>query len=622
MSNLKLPLALLVVLGCFCSTAAWSADRKDPAGYVGKAFRIQARADEQQSLRAERVQWRAMPDESEVVQIAGVVRALDRPRHVFLLGNLRVRWRQGSVIRGLRFAELRNGITVRVSGKFDGDDLIAATIRDNEPLDPRTLQITGVVTSVRAAADGATWLGVGELEILWPMRGYNTVESLVRRQDQRGSDNPVTRQLFGRDFGVSGKAEMNSRERRHFDLAGADAVLDSEASFELGAYYRFSSHVTTFIAATYNYTADLWRAGGNRDAPTGRAERDQTWVYFERIGGSGFGLQLGRQNFKEPRSWWWDDDLDAARLYYDRGPLHAELAYARELLPLSNSDDDIAPEQQGITRTLGTVSWLWAPRQKLDLYFLRSADRSPNGAIGSLVASDREDQSDAQLTWFGLRASGGRSIGRWGSINYWLDQAWVNGDERQIGYQDTVNGSRIDSIDSVKVSGTGLDVGLSWQAPWTLPVSLGVSVARGSAGRGDANDGGFRQTGLHRNKMKTFGVNRYRTYGEVLRPELSNLRVETATVGVPFGTNSSLELAWHRYRQLTAARSLRDARIDADLTGASPDVGSALDLVIGIREGQHTDVALTVGFFRAGEAFGANRGATARQIALEATWNF
>lgn len=52
-------------------------------------------------------------------------------------------------------------------------------------------------------------------------------------------------------------------------------------------------------------------------------ERDQAWVFLDRILGSSFGLQLGRQNFKETREWWWDDDLDAVRLYFDRAGLHA-----------------------------------------------------------------------------------------------------------------------------------------------------------------------------------------------------------------------------------------------------------------------------------------------------------
>ena len=36
-------------------------------------------------------------------------------------------------------------------------------------------------------------------------------------------------------------------------------------------------------------------------------------------------------------------------------------------------------------------------------------------------------------------------------------------------------------------------------------------------------------------------------YGEALRPDLTNLGVVTASVGLPFRTNSSVELAWHRY---------------------------------------------------------------------------
>ena len=43
-------------------------------------------------------------------------------------------------------------------------------------------------------------------------------------------------------------------------------------------------------------------------------ERGETWLYMSHLFGSNFSLQVGRQNLREPRSWWWDKDLDALRL--------------------------------------------------------------------------------------------------------------------------------------------------------------------------------------------------------------------------------------------------------------------------------------------------------------------
>jgi alginate production protein len=613
-----------ILLALWCA-GAWAGEPLPAAApdYIGRTFRIHAHY-EGGRLHADRVQWRVDQDSPERVQITGVIARMDAARRRFELARTTVFWQSDTEIRDLRFQDLRDGTTVRVTAEWADDRLVASRIRAAEAVDARTVQLTGVVDEAQRLADGRTRLSLGGFEIDTRQAGFNGVESLIRRQDQRGSDFPVSRKLLGRDFGFTGKAEVQTRERRAFDLEAADQVVDTEATLEVGAYFRPGARTTLYAAAQLAYSADLLRLGGRREPPDTRIERDQSWIYFERLGGSGFGLQLGRQNFKETREWWWDDDLDAARLYYDRGPFHAEFALARELAPLSNKDSEIDAEQQDVVRTLGQLSWLWAPRQKLEFFFLRNDDRSARGVIGEIVAAEREDDSDARLTWYGLRASGMREFRRFGTINYWADQAWVRGEETQTRYRDAAAGSQIDRVRDIDVSGRGLDLGFSWQAPWRLPLSLGLGYARGSAGpaNGDIDDGGFRQTGLHRNKTRYFGVNRYRSYGEVLRPELSNLAVQSARIGLPLRRNSSVELAWHRYRQLTPTDSLRDGRIETELTGLDTDVGSALDLVIGLRDSRHVDVEVTLGLFRAGAAFGAQRGEVARQIALEAAWNF
>ena len=164
-----------------------------------------------------------------------------------------------------------------------------------------------------------------------------------------------------------------------------------------------------------------------------------------------------------------------------------------------------------------------------------------------------------------------------------------------------------------------MDVGLSWQTPWPGKVAFTAGFARGSGDRdgNDDIDSGFRQTGLQKNKGRFFGVNRFRYYGEVTRPELSNLNVTTLAVGVPFFDASSAELVYHRYWQSVASRTMRDIRIDADLDGRHRDIGEEWNLVLGFRDLRQVDVILTAGIFRAGDAYGAFSGKTARLLAGE-----
>ncbi len=157
-------------------------------------------------------------------------------------------------------------------------------------------------------------------------------------------------------------------------------------------------------------------------------------MFFDRILGSSFGVQVGRKNFKETREWWWDDDLDAVRLYFDRAGWHAELGRARELAWVSSLQDGIDQEQQDVVRTLGRVSWLWAPRQKLEAYFLHADDRSGSAPVGTRLDEALEDPGDARLTWYGLPAIGSRDFGRRGAVEYWADWAAMTGDETRIRY--------------------------------------------------------------------------------------------------------------------------------------------------------------------------------------------
>lgn len=59
---------------------------------------------------------------------------------------------------------------------------------------------------------------------------------------------------------------------------------------------------------------------------------------------------------------------------------------------------------------------------------------------------------------------------------------------------------------------------------------------------------GRRQTGLQDNNGEFFGVDCFRYYGELLRPELSKLQITTLALGFRMLTNSSIEFVYHTDR--------------------------------------------------------------------------
>jgi len=144
----------------------------------------------------------------------------------------------------------------------------------------------------------------------------------------------------------------------------------------------------------------------------------------------------------------------------------------------------------------------------------------------------------------------------------------------------------------------------------------------GSGVDGVGRDDAFRQTGLQNNNTRFRGVDRFRVYGELLQPELSNLSIWTVALGKELGNDRSVELVYHRYRQRHASDELRDVRIDADLTGASTDVGEEIDLVFGIEQWKHIELELIGAGFRAGDAYGESAGDWAYALYGKLNYNF
>ena len=163
------------------------------------------------------------------------------------------------------------------------------------------------------------------------------------------------------------------------------------------------------------------------------------------------------------------------------------------------------------------------------------------------------------------------------------------------------------------IHGWGFDLGATWETrlPGRPSLTLGYAMGSGDV-RSDSpkvddqksNDHSFRQTGLQDNNDRFRGVDRFKYYGELLKPELSNLRIATAALGFPFLENSSVELIYHSYQQVDAAKFLRDATVRRQPAGRKRGIGHEVDLVIGIEEWENFEIELIVAAFRAGPAFG------------------
>jgi alginate production protein len=330
-------------------------------------------------------------------------------------------------------------------------------------------------------------------------------------------------------------------------------------------------------------------------------ERGELWLYSEDLFGSRLDLDLGRLHFEDDRRFWWDEDLDAVRLAYELPSAEITLAVAQELAPERSDSDGIDPENDQVLRLIGEASWDLGPGHAAEVFLLHQWDHSPAGG------ADADDPSDAQLTWWGARLLGIFDLGAAGLLGYWLDTALVRGEERLIGSPDDdspPDGVRRD------VSGWALDAGLDWILPIAWEPRLYAGYARGS---GDPTpesetDSAFRQTGLETNEAGFGGVERFPHYGVLLDPELSNLGVVMVGTGLSLLRSSSLDLVYHAYRLVEPAAALRDARLEASLTGRQRALGEEIDLVLAVEEWERYEFDLIGSAFRAGPAFGEAQG--------------
>jgi len=510
-------------------------------------------------------------------------------------------------------------------------------------------------------------------------------KSLIERPDRNRPEHPLAFPVFGRPLTIGGRYSLVTRyederlqdfdffdpDNRDVDGDGNTTEIEDAArgqvpdddqlrvnqSLQFDLFYPFTEHSSVYFEGVIFWRNLVWA----ENAPANDEwlfERAESWLYLGNLFDSPFSLQAGRQRFFDEREWWWDDDLDAVRLRADFQSFHAEIAVAEQLLPIELGEFSIDPEDRDVLQLLGAATWQWSEKHRLGLFALHRRDHSSRQPliVGEpdpdlpCVPEDEfppglpeeakdffrsgcapppptvgfEDESDADLTWFGLSASGAFRLGPPGKLRYWLDAAGVFGRETYTDYSGPSGSRSVGVVDRHRVSGAGLDFGLTWETP--LParpsLTLGYAFGSGKSGMREERDRGFRQTGLQDNNDKFRGVASFRYYGELLDPELANLHVMTAGLGFRFLRRSSVDFVYHLYRQAHAAPFLRDANVRRDPDGGHTAIGQEWDVIVGIEEWRRFELKLVGAIFRAGKAFAPDSGKLSYLTSLRLRLNF
>jgi hypothetical protein len=553
--------------------------------------------------------------------ISGVIEKKHPVKNRLSIGPFRYRiaWNQRTKFLGMTEDELVAGKSVKVSVHLSKYGVLIADRFTPGPTDmnPGEVQIIGNISVAQTLANGSARAAILGADVTIPEALSSVSLQLTRRQDDRRPEDQLSVQLFDRPLVIGGEVGITSRFRKDFrlDPQRDDDRLKLDAGFQLELFYKMASNLFLFTEMSGDSDSEVYRQGGRDRTVSRRLRRGETWLFWGDIAGSGFSFQVGRQNYQDQREWWWDEDLDSVRLYYNQPFFHTELAVAQRLAVVGTDEGRIDPWKKDVLRILSRTRWEWAAKQVLGLFFLHRQDYSKTGNVGRIVREEAVDPSDSNLTWVGLRSLGKLDFEDKGEANYWLDTAWVGGKEILFDYEGVDDGlQRIDSINRRHINGWAVDVGLTWETSLPMTPSFTLGYAIGSKQ--------FRQTGLQDNNNRFNGVDRFRYYGELSRPELANLQIWTAAAGIPLLDNSSVEFIYHYYHQVNDRGFLRNSRISADLTGDSGAIGHEWDLVIGLEEWQHLELEFVAAMFKAGSAYGELSGNMAYTVIFKANYNF
>jgi alginate production protein len=269
-------------------------------------------------------------------------------------------------------------------------------------------------------------------------------------------------------------------------------------------------------------------------------------------------LQIGRQDFDEPREWLYDENLDGIRFRIARGRWRAEASASTRWATLSN-------------RLRDRTNWILVVGREMRRAWV---------AEGYVISRPRRGATDDHPTWVGLRSHGRLRSGKY----HWLELS-------------ALRGTRLGE----PMSSWAFDAGLRLRLVNRIRLEVTGGWAYGSGGPNPRDR--FFQTGFQDNNAKFGGVTSFKYYGELLDPELSNLSIRTAGAGFRPSRSSSIDFVYHDYRQPHPEQRLFGTSLESGPQGTEGDVGREWDVIIGFEEIAGVDLEYVYAEFDPGAAF-------------------
>ncbi len=480
----------------------------------------------------------------------GPIEAIDRRAARFTLFGREVRVDEATVFVaevGGRFDDLTPGMRVEVSvdaeptGTWRARKVVWDGIKDSD-------KVKGTINDVGAPVDTTQAIQISGLDIR-VNKGTELKTDYLEGEllgtlfaDEGDANAPHLR--LGR-MRLAGYARMTTYRDAGYTLSGADDdTLIGQPAVALQVAGDWADAFQTL--AELRVGSDQSWAGNRFDVANARLELLQAYGVLRVQQAKGLLLTAGKQRVRDPREWLFDEYLDAVRLYVTvTRPLVLEASYIPSVFPPRGEKFETWDDLLLRARIIPDA------RNEANVYWLKRRDSSPRRR---------------QPAYLGLSYSGRPA--RW--FRGWLEAAVLRGEDKgrpQRAY--------------------AFDVGTTFSTTGRVRpgVTLAYALGSGEDNRpGDSYSQEFRQTGYEDNSGRFGGFSSFQYYGEVLDPELSNIEVMTAGVGVRFGHRASADVVLHNYRQHRADNEMRTALVPlGPPDGSSRDLGREADLIIGVQ---------------------------------------
>jgi len=568
-----------------------------PQLIVGAEVEVRGKFRPDGSFLADRIEVDPKGDQGE--ELRGIIESVDpQAQRLKVLGFTVQVWPDTRLSREseqpVSFEDLAPGLRVKVEGRrFPGGTFRAKKIRIRQNLYPEQ-KIVGPVEAIAPSGVGLAILRVLDLPVV-----VNVMTDLVAENGPRrpaisvgltsGDEDDLLiteRNQIGDHLAVLGELRIRDENLSNPDLD--TSVVDGQDVPALFGTVGFLTEFDSFLAyaeALGEHDHYFPKDTSSVDNESGSARGGQAYIRLADFPAPGLSLVVGRQKFYETRRWYYDNrNLDAVRMFGEHGRVAFQVSVSRDLFDETRNQRD-----QDATNRIAEVRWDLRRDLALQAFYLNRDDRT-------------ELRNSPEI--LGLRVLGDSGT----HLEFWADLAHEGGTRGRL---DSTTGEII--VRDVRAH--ALDVGLTYRPRIVLDPSFTASFALGSGDdqltlpsgqQPHGADGTFRQSGLQRNRGSLNGVVSFHYYGEVLDPELTNLRIQTLGAGLRPGRPLSLDLLFHRYRQDVPSRRLENTELDAKPSGLDPHLGSEWDLVVGYEPRKEFELRLTGGYFQPGKSFSAD----------------